>query len=312
MEVNYLVSICIPTYNRSDYLRKSIESILVQPEFKNGLVEVVISDNASTDNTEIIGSEYAEKYHNISYYRNKINVRDENFPIALSRGKGILRKLCNDTIIYREGCLKKLCDIVLKFREEKPLIFLTNQGADYKKRIVKFREFVINASYNITWIGSFSIWNSDCEELLTDKSGCELLLWQVKKSYELGYRKDRCVIVDGGLFDLQSVKNKDISYGLFKIFYVNYMKLLLPYVYNKSIKEEDKEFIEKDLLYNFFTGFIISWELSNSDKVFSTEENLKELVFKQYEEKDYFWKYKLEYKFKKFKKFMRVKYNIKL
>lgn len=51
-----LLSICIPTYNRSTYLRESIESIIHQSEFISGDVEIVISDNASTDNTENIGN----------------------------------------------------------------------------------------------------------------------------------------------------------------------------------------------------------------------------------------------------------------
>lgn len=48
-----LLSICIPTYNRAEYLAKSLDTLVCLPEFNSSEVEVVISDNASTDNTQI-------------------------------------------------------------------------------------------------------------------------------------------------------------------------------------------------------------------------------------------------------------------
>ena len=95
-----LLSICVPTYNRCEYLRKSIESIICQPEFQNGEVEIVISDNTSNDGTELLGKEFASKYSNIRYYKNSENIVDKNFPLALGRGSGVFRKLSNDTFIY--------------------------------------------------------------------------------------------------------------------------------------------------------------------------------------------------------------------
>jgi len=43
------VSIIIPTFNRENYLHQAVESALSQ-DYPN--VEVIVSDNASTDNTE--------------------------------------------------------------------------------------------------------------------------------------------------------------------------------------------------------------------------------------------------------------------
>ena len=54
-----LLSICIPTYNREKYLQDTLESIVSQDIFKNtNDVDIVISDNASTDGTR----ELVEKY----------------------------------------------------------------------------------------------------------------------------------------------------------------------------------------------------------------------------------------------------------
>ena len=54
-----LVSICIPTYNSARYLRQSLDSVVVQTYRP---VEVIIADNASTDDTVAIAREYAAKF----------------------------------------------------------------------------------------------------------------------------------------------------------------------------------------------------------------------------------------------------------
>ena len=107
-----LLSICIPTYNRDEYLVKTIESIICQEEFKNKKVEIVVSDNASVDDTERIVKRYESQHENIHYYRNDKNINNDNFPLVLSRGNGILRRLCNDTLCFKKGALKYICDII--------------------------------------------------------------------------------------------------------------------------------------------------------------------------------------------------------
>ena len=46
-----LVSICIPTYNSEKYIKDCLESVINQ-SYKN--IEIIISDNNSTDNTLVI------------------------------------------------------------------------------------------------------------------------------------------------------------------------------------------------------------------------------------------------------------------
>lgn len=53
-----LLSICIPTYNRAEYLPALLDSLL---PFANQ-IEIAISDNASTDNTETVIAPYAAKF----------------------------------------------------------------------------------------------------------------------------------------------------------------------------------------------------------------------------------------------------------
>jgi len=67
---NPLVSIGLPVYNGENRLRNTIESLLSQ-DYKN--LELIISDNGSTDQTPDICHVYANKDKRVRYYRQASN-----------------------------------------------------------------------------------------------------------------------------------------------------------------------------------------------------------------------------------------------
>jgi glycosyltransferase involved in cell wall biosynthesis len=64
------VSVCLPVYNGAAYLDVVIGSVLSQ-SFRD--LELVISDNASTDATEAICREAAATDHRVRYFRSEVN-----------------------------------------------------------------------------------------------------------------------------------------------------------------------------------------------------------------------------------------------
>ena len=68
-----ILSICIPTFNRSEFLKDCLKSITTQVSSINDDVEIVVSDNASTDDTMKIVEE-AKKLCHIRYIRNHSNI----------------------------------------------------------------------------------------------------------------------------------------------------------------------------------------------------------------------------------------------
>ena len=63
---NEIVSVIIPVYNAEKYLCKTIDSVLRQTY---ALIEIVITDDCSTDGSERIVNEYLKKHSNITYTR---------------------------------------------------------------------------------------------------------------------------------------------------------------------------------------------------------------------------------------------------
>lgn len=293
-----LLSICIPTYNRAKYLKNSIDSIICQKEFLDGYVEIIISDNASTDETEELVRDYIEKFNNVLYYKNEKNIRDRNFPLALSRGRGLYRRLCNDTLIFKDSALEECCKIIKENIEEKPFIVWTNDALNQNMNLMKtdFKGYVHNVSYWITSIACFGLWAEECKQIENDVAGAELYLWQVRKALESAKKKNNVLICNKGLTETQFVEGKNISYGIFQVFYENYFELLDPYFKEKSLDENEKNYLERDLLFNFFMTWCIQWELQNTNLQYSRSENLKKLIYDQYRDKSYWKEYETLYK----------------
>lgn len=85
------ISICIPTYNRRRYLNETITSILNQVMPKDSsLVEICISDNASTDGTEALIQDLQRNTSvRIVYSRNATNLgADANYLRAVELASG--------------------------------------------------------------------------------------------------------------------------------------------------------------------------------------------------------------------------------
>jgi len=98
------VSICIPTYNDAKFLRESLDSIVNQTFFDK---EIIVSDNASTDNTKEIVHEYVEKY-GVKYYRNAKTVDAyDNFNRCIRLARGEFIAIYHSDDVYNENIVEK-------------------------------------------------------------------------------------------------------------------------------------------------------------------------------------------------------------
>ncbi len=112
------VSIGMPVYNGAQYIRQALDSLLNQ-DYKN--FKLIISDNASTDETQDICKWYVVRDKRIKYYRNENNVgaiQNFNSVFAISQGDYFMWASCHDlwesTFISRcVGILKKEHAVVL-------------------------------------------------------------------------------------------------------------------------------------------------------------------------------------------------------
>lgn len=117
MENNILLSICIPTYNGAKKLQQCLTNITCQlkdPNIKNA-IEVVVSDNASADNTTQVVKKFQENFDNIKYFKNETNIGfDENTINSVAKANGKYCWHIGDDDFIQNGVLKFLVDFLSK------------------------------------------------------------------------------------------------------------------------------------------------------------------------------------------------------
>lgn len=83
-----LLTIAIPTYNRACFLRELL-SVLIDQLLNESRVELIVSDNASPDETPALVEEYQQRGLRIRSIRNKTNIgADANFVQCFEQAQG--------------------------------------------------------------------------------------------------------------------------------------------------------------------------------------------------------------------------------
>jgi abequosyltransferase len=143
MNKNIILSIAIPTYNGAERIRDTLDSIISQLDTIGKKIEIVISDNASTDGTFQIIKEYQNECPGlIFYYINEKNVGfDRNVNLIFKRAKGKYVWLLSDDDTLKEKSIPILLDKLDKYKN--PSIFLLNYSEcniDMSESLHRYRQ----------------------------------------------------------------------------------------------------------------------------------------------------------------------------
>ena len=113
------ISIGLPVYNGERFLEEALVSLLAQTYSD---FELIISDNASTDQTEVICEAYAAKDRRIRYHRNKKNIGlGGNFNRVFELSIGEYFKWANADDLFKPHYLVRCVDVL----DSDPTVVLT-------------------------------------------------------------------------------------------------------------------------------------------------------------------------------------------
>ena len=115
---NVLVSICVITYNQDKFIRKCLDSILMQDvDFR---YEVIVGDDCSSDSTQAILIDYQTRYPStiVPVFSDKNTGISANYQRVLSRCRAKYIALCEgDDFWIDSRRLQKQVDLWFCWRE---------------------------------------------------------------------------------------------------------------------------------------------------------------------------------------------------
>lgn len=223
-----LISIVLPTYNGSRYIRQSIESCLAQ-SFQN--FELIIVNDCSTDNTLEIVREYAKADERIVVINNVFN---KKLPLSLNTGfekaRGTYYSWTSDDNFYAKDALATMIKV---FEQDNTidLVYADYTLIDENGKITGTRTFGdINKSFS-KWLGC----------------GACFLYKKMLHLQNNGYRPEAFLIEDYDFFVRAFTQNKFYYLPNTELYFYREHSASLTSTQNTFINDVSKMFLEKNL-----------------------------------------------------------------
>lgn len=292
-----ILSICIPTYNRADILKKTLSEIVNNKGFDND-IEIVISDNCSTDHTQNVVEEFITNYSNIKYYRNEKNIREKNFWIALQRGQGEYVKLHNDYLSFTESGLQIIKENLHKFYK-KQIFFSDNKIFTYKNldyvECSDLNDYIKYISTYVTYIPLFGTWKENLSLINNPFDKAELKLPQVEWTYKILSNIKGSVIINHEVCKVSTLIVKG-DYNWFEIHIQNYYDIMKSYINNSLISKKTYKKDISNALKHFKPELFYTFIAAPKTYLFEKKGSFK-VLWKYCRKSSYFWLLILLYPF---------------
>jgi len=288
-----LLTIAIPTYNRAKYLDQCLDHICRQLGEYKSIIELIVSNNNSEDETETVVSKYRSNGININYVKNFKNIgADRNFAqcFALATGKYVL--ILGDDDILLDGAIDRIL-AVLKAGEY-GLIYLNSYGfnADYQLEMPRKRKtgtviytnqarFIERINYWITFasgnIVNKSLLDSDFNPAEFVGTNLVQLNWVLSAIF--GAKEN--VVIEDYVVAFKSANTG--GYQLCQVFGVNINRIFEAFV-EKGINRKNFDVINRKLVQTFFPNLIVMQRKQSGGFNFEAEDYFKTLrqVFGRY------------------------------
>ena len=289
------LSICIPTYNRAFYLDLLLQSITSQISCNETSIELVISDNASSDNTNEIVKKYINEGFKLEYLQNVTNIGpDRNIAQCFIRAKGEYVWIVGDDDALILGALSSVMEIISTSKYG--LIYLSAIGYNKVfpsnvrvetsiKKIectkVKFARYVniflTFISGNIINKNIFLKYSSDA--FITQYY--ETSLVQLSWTYLVLIKADSFLYIKTPLV-ISKIGNTG-GYSLFQTFSKNLFNITST---SLSTQPKIMRIIINSAIISFFPSIIVSRKKLNN---FNSENNIEQLLKETFHGFPYFW-----------------------
>lgn len=305
-----LVSICIPTNNRAEIIKETVESIVSQ-QVDPKLYEICISDGSPTDETKKIIEKFFSDYKNIRYVKSNCKT-GFNLIEALKSGNGRYLKLHNDYSKFDVDQLSNFIKTVEKYSNADALLFFPFGEIKNVEKITEFKtfdDFANEISYYSTWSTAFCISKNDFDNLMNKKIKIEKMFPHLSLLYAC--TEKNLYVVDNHAYVISVPLKKKGGYNLPETFIQIYLSMTKQLLKDKKISQNTFEKVKAGIL-----KFVALWyaNVKTDNRYFFTFENLKQYLNKYYTKAEikkfymYHYLYLIQFQTKNTIKYLMKKY----
>lgn len=244
-------------------------------------IEILVSDNCSSDETEEIINKFLQKGCAISYYRNKSNIgADGNFMECYKKAKGKFIWLLGDDDYITNGALQKIIDVIRK-HQTAGLIHLGLYNL--KDNIIKFEDsydFLSKVSFFITFMSS-NIFNSEyCKDLHPEiYKGTSFI--QCPMYLTSAWKAGTNIYINFPTLEIAKDGKSNGGYNIWKVFINNYLSIQKHFMPKSKERTTYYKFIRRNIYEGFLIPYITSIIIRKEDNNFKTE-SFSKYYFKHY------------------------------
>ena len=255
--VQPLLSLCIPIYNRLSYLERQLARMLEDKDLFEEQIQLIISDNCSTDDLRTCCEKYQKQGLRLHYHRQEKNIGPEsNFDWCFHHADGQYVWLLGSDDIPVAGMLRKLIEALCD--SDYGLVHLSISRQSQKLRVYH-KDDTLLADINV-WI-TFISSNIIKADIVKDYN-----LSSYVGSYMIHVpaylnacltNEDNALIYLGQLFEKDSDASNNGGYNLFEVFVENLFGMYQQFIDKGMLSQKAFELIKEREYKTWLVGFVV-------------------------------------------------------
>ena len=287
-----VLSLCFPTYNRGWCMKEQIERLKKCPKETLDKMEIIISDNSSTDDTKQIVTKSIENGFPATYHCNSENLgMDGNFVTCFRMAKGKYVWLLGDDDPIIIDSLVRIVDRLSSNVEYGLLHIDQLKRANSDDYFVEFKDsdaFFRAISYYTSLISANIVRTEYVPEINFEKyMGTWFTLIPL---YITGVLKQPVnALANFAVFEKSRDFARNGGYNYFKVFVTNYLSIWKEFLDSGRISKPTFEFLKKDVYQGTVSHYVVYMLfLHRMTNKYKTDGAWK-ILFTNYWNKPYFY-----------------------
>lgn len=275
--MDILLTIAVPTFNRVEKLKRCLCRLV--EEVQGRPVELLVSDNASTDGTETFMQGFIAAHPEVTYTRNAENIGpDRNFLNCFAKAKGEYVFLLGDDDVLLPGALDNILDALRQkpvfvhlntsnLLAEEPLSYSPPHMPEGETRTYTSKDALMqDMGIFVTFVSSL-VMRTDLIRQIPDKEQyigtyfiqSHIALRTIAADGQYMFITKNCVAATG---------NERVNYDVYYVWGEQYTKLLWDTAVGAGVSQETVQKIHQHDLENYIYSFVVTLRFTspNSDK----------------------------------------------